>query len=166
MSYCPSCRSEYRAGIERCAPCEANLVETLAEPDADRGQRLREAVASGADSAVPIGRAAYADACQMVETLQHKGVDAMVFGDPASCGASGTCSHFLVMVLKDDAEAATMGLKAELRQLLEGEVAKGLDLDAEVDLDAEGAHICPACAESFEGAPEECPHCGLFLGAA
>ena len=34
MSYCPECRAEYQAGIEKCADCGAALVAEL--PDADQ----------------------------------------------------------------------------------------------------------------------------------
>ncbi|HLY73726.1 MAG TPA: hypothetical protein VKU80_06365, partial [Planctomycetota bacterium] len=33
MPFCPQCRSEYRAGFDRCADCGAGLVEQLAPAD-------------------------------------------------------------------------------------------------------------------------------------
>ena len=39
MPFCPSCRSEYVAGMTRCSDCDINLVETLPDslppPDFD-----------------------------------------------------------------------------------------------------------------------------------
>jgi hypothetical protein len=48
MPFCPSCRAEYRPGIERCADCGDELVETLAE-------RYEPPPSTGND--VPIARA-------------------------------------------------------------------------------------------------------------
>ncbi len=162
MSFCPKCQTEYRPGIERCAHCEVGLVEKLAD-EADHGEALRAAVQKG--EAAVVARMSYAEACQVVEQLHAGGVDAMVHGDPSSCGKGGQCSHYLVAVLPDEVPAARELLRAQFKQLLvESEVA--VDPDASVDLDAEGSHSCPACGAKFEGAPEECPECGLFLGAA
>ena len=164
MAFCPSCHAEYRAGIASCAPCGVPLVDALPEAGPERGDQLRAAVTSRSGEAVVLSRVSYTDACQMVETLHSQGVDALVHGDPASCDKGGTCSHFYVVVLKDDTDAALGVLKAEWRSLIDQADLKALGT-GEVDLDAEGAHACPACAATFEGAPQECPECGLFLGA-
>jgi hypothetical protein len=162
MPFCPTCRTEYRPGIAQCAHCQAALVEKLEADDADRAEALRDAVAKG--EAAAVARSNYAEACQVLELLHQGGVDAMVNGDPASCGKGGNCSHFFVHVLKDDVALAHQVLRADFKQLLaESEVA--VDPDAAVDLDAEGPHACPACGTKFEGTPQECPDCGLFIGA-
>ena len=71
-----------------------------------------------------------------------------------------------VTVLPEDAEEAVSILKSVHRGLVADMEDGSLDaLDAEVDLDAEGEKKCPACGASFEGSPEECPDCGLYLGA-
>ena len=33
--FCPSCKSEYREGIERCTTCEVDLVEKLVDEHVD-----------------------------------------------------------------------------------------------------------------------------------
>lgn len=165
MPYCPSCHAEYRDGIERCAHCELALVAQLPETDREKSDRLREAAGKG--EAARIARATYAEACQMVELLHTRGVDAMVVGDSESCGPGGHCSRFHVAVLPEDIEAAQDVLRDEFRRLVEvSEDCQGADPDALVDFDAEGQKACPACGASFEGTPEECPDCGLYLGAA
>jgi hypothetical protein len=164
MPFCPSCRSEYRAGIATCAHCEVPLVEALAEGEEDKAERLRQSVAQG-QGAKALSRATYAEACQMVEQLRGAGLDAMVTADPASCGKGGGCSQYFVQVLEEDAPSAVQLLREGWLRLLEG--AQGVarvDFEASVDLDAEGSHTCPACGGAFEGAPAECPECGLFLG--
>ncbi|MGI5862506.1 MAG: hypothetical protein ACOX6T_10680 [Myxococcales bacterium] len=165
MPFCPSCHSEYREGIERCAHCELELVAELPETDAQKSERLREL--ADKNEAAHIARASYAEACQMVELLQSRGVDAMVSGDPSSCGKGGHCAHFLVSVLPEDVRAAAAVLQDEFRKLVDAnEECQGANPDAVVDFDAEGAHACPACGTTFEGTKDECPECGLFLGAA
>jgi hypothetical protein len=164
MPFCPSCRSEYRPDIRACVHCEVDLVDALPEGTEDKAERLRLGVAKG-EGAKPISRASYAEACQMVEQLHGAGVDAMVSGDSASCGKGGGCSHFFVQVLEEDVRSAVQVLREDWRKLIEIEDGvERVDPEATVDLDSEGAKACPACGSAFQGAPEECPECGLFLG--
>ncbi|MFN7134443.1 MAG: hypothetical protein ACK4N5_20350, partial [Myxococcales bacterium] len=79
------------------------------------------------------------------------------------CGKGGQCSHYFVAVLPEDAADAAAALKAEWEALLDEEQRAAAG--GTVDLDAGGTHQCPACSASFEGTPEECPDCGLYLGA-
>ncbi len=165
MPFCPSCRSEYRPEIKECVHCEKELVEALPESDAAKGDRLRQAAAQG--EAATIMRATYPEACQVVEQLHTAGIDAMVTGDPDSCAKGGQCSHFFVALLKEDVPPAIELLRSEWRKLLDVQEGAVLaDPDAALDFDAEGEKACPACGTKFEGKPEECPECGLFLGAA
>jgi ferredoxin len=162
MPYCPACHAEFRPELTRCSSCNEALVEALPQEDETKAERLRQATAIG--EAAVISRTSYTEACQMVEQLQRAGLDAMVTGD-ASCGKSGSCASFMVAVLKEDAAAAVQRLRSEWRTLVETDAdCKHVDPDAAVDFDAEGAHVCPACGGAFEGAPQECPECGLFLG--
>ena len=165
--FCPQCRAEFREGFFKCPNCECDLVGALAEEE-DKSEKLRQLAASG--GAVRIARASYREAAQMVETIQHHGVDAMLTGDCEAAG--GGCKRgcggpqAYVTVLPEDAEEAVSILKSVHRGLVADMEDGSLDaLDAEVDLDAEGEKKCPACGASFEGSPEECPDCGLYLGA-
>ncbi|MDR0964941.1 MAG: hypothetical protein LBM75_00255 [Myxococcales bacterium] len=165
--YCPECQSEYREGVVRCAPCDCALVETLPEEtNEEKHERLRTAVAAG--EAIQIAKANYQEAARMIETIQARGVDAMLMGDDkAACApARGCCAQaFFVAVLPEDVEAAAKALRAAHRELVESHEEASLEaLDAMVDLDAEGEKVCPACGTSFEGTPQECPDCGLYLG--
>ena len=163
---CPECHSEYREGIERCAHCECALVEALPEAREDKQERLRQAVAAG--EAVQIAKARYREATQMVETIQAGGVDAMLMGDEkALCQPTRGCCGptFFVAVLPEDVEAAIEVLRAAHRALAASDDEVSLDaMEAMVDLDAEGEKRCPACGANFDGSPEECPDCGLYLG--
>ena len=164
MPFCPACRTEYREDVSSCVHCERPLVPDLPESDDLKAERLRQAVKE--EKASAILKAPYADACQMVEFLHSAGVDSMVIGDPKTCGKGGQCSHYFVAVLNEDVEVAAAALREEQKRLVDSDdECRGADLDAMVDLDAEGKKQCPACGEPFEGTPEECPECGLFLGA-
>jgi ferredoxin len=164
MPVCPMCRSEYRPDVQACVHCEVDLVDALPLSAEGKAERLRAAVATG-QGARPIGRASYLEACQMAEQLHGAGVDAMVTGDAHSCGKGGSCSHFFVQVLEEDVPSAAKVLRADWKKLVEAEEGlERVDVDAAVDLDGEGAHACPACGATFQGAPQECPECGLFLG--
>ena len=163
MPFCPSCRTEYRPGVTKCVHCDKDLVVALPEADAVKSERLRAAVKE--DKAARIFRAAYNESCQMVEFLQSQGLDSMVTGDPESCGKGNQCSHFFVSVLPEDVPAAAEIMRDEQKRLLDSDdECRGADLDAMVDLDAEGQKTCPACGFAFDGTPEECPDCGIFLG--
>ncbi len=164
MPFCPTCRAEYRPGVTACAHCEVSLVEGVPEASEDKAERLRQAVIRG-DGARPISRASYAEACQMVEQLHGASVDAMVAGDAATRGKGGSCSLYFVQVLEEDVSAAVEVLREDWKRLIDEEEGMGgIDPGASVDLDAEGTHACPACGAAFDGAPAECPECGLFLG--
>lgn len=164
MPYCPKCQAEYREGIARCAGCDVTLEAELPQGQAGKAEQLREVAGKG--EAASLMRASYADACQMVEVLQANGVDAMVTGDGKSCDQSGTCSHYFVSVLPEDVADAGAVLRAEFQRLAVADGELKPDLDAMVDFDAEGTHTCPACGAHFEGHPETCPECELFLGVA
>jgi hypothetical protein len=165
MPYCPDCRTEYRPDVLRCAHCEVELVAALPETDAHKDDRLRQALKEGEGKVAQISLPSYAEACQMVEFLSSKGVAALVSGDPEMCG-KGCAQKFFVAVLPEDAPEAGKVLRAEQKRLVESdEECRGADLDAVVDFDAEGEKKGPACGAAFEGTPEECPDCGIFLGA-
>lgn len=165
--FCPQCRSEFREGFFRCPNCECELVGELPDLE-DRSEKLRQLAASG--GAVRIARASYREAAQMVETIQSHGVDAMLTGDCDA--ATGCCKRgcggpqAYVTVLPEDVQDAAAILREVHRNLVADMEGGSLEaLDAEVDLDSEGEKTCPACGAKFEGSPEECPDCGLYLGA-
>ena len=163
MPFCPTCRTEYRPDVHRCVHCEQALVAELPDADEAKSERLREAV--NQEKAALLARASYSECCQMVEMLHSNGVDAMLTGDPASCGKTGNCSVFFVAVLPEDFQAAAQVMKAEWKKLVDSDQDfQRANPDAAVDFDSEGQKVCPASGCSFEGTPQECPECGLFLG--
>ena len=165
--FCPKCGSEYQPEIRSCPMCACELLETPPETEEKKYLRLKELVQSG--RAVLIAKAGIRDASRMAESLQASGVAAILTGD--SCGGGcgkGCCGgpQALVAVLPEEVSAAVGILRQAHRDLVAGMENGSLEaLDAEVNLDDEGEKSCHACGASFTGAPEECPDCGLYLGA-
>ena len=80
---------------------------------------------------------------------------------PEDC-TSGACSSFFLAVAKEQAEEAASLLDADWRSELSDEAQAAAA--TVIDFDAEEM-TCPACLTKFATGPEECPDCGLFLGA-
>lgn len=70
MPFCPKCEDEYRAGIERCADCGVELVETLKRPRGDEPHEQRWAEEAFADEK---DRAFFCPCC-WTEFLSERGV--------------------------------------------------------------------------------------------
>ena len=158
--FCPDCRSEYRAGIARCAHCEVDLVDTLPEERPLGIEGVEAAVADG--TALVVARGPLQAVNGMRDVLALSRVPTVVRADPASEDpTTGVATLFDVLVHPDDGEVAAGALAADFQGLITG---SGLDVgdEAVVDLDAGGEITCPACGTVFQG--EECPDCGLFLG--
>lgn len=158
--YCPECRSEYRAGYQECAHCHVPLVEVLPEPAPDAADELAALAEQG--GAAYVARAPYDEACRMEEALSTRGVAALVVGDPASL-VHGAHRFYLLAVRPVDVEQARKCLRAEFEQLIAREGLGGPHAEV-VDHDAGAPVTCPACGATFPPA-DECPDCGLFLGA-
>ena len=122
--FCPQCRAEYRAGVERCPDCDVALVERLPdeaeaeEPDA----KLVKVYATGEAAMIPV----------VQSLLEAAGIEYMAKGEEAQdlfgWGRLGTSYSYVVgpvefLVKEEDAETA--------RALIE-------DMSATVPEDAEG----------------------------
>jgi len=160
MPYCPECRSEYREGFETCSQCAVPLVASLPEMAPDSSDELAELAESG--EAAVVARAPYDEACRMQESLQERSVAALVVADPES-RRHGAFLQYFVAVRPGDLDLARRCLHAEFQALIEREGLAGPASDV-VDHDAGGPITCPACGATFPPA-NECPECGLFVGA-
>lgn len=166
--FCPKCGSEYRPEIQTCPQCACGLAATPPESEEEKYLRLKSLSKNG--RAVFIAKAGIRDASRMAESLQRNGIAAVLSSD--SCGPAG-CSRgccggpqVYVAVLPEEVPAAVDILRQAHRNLVAGMEDGSLEaLDAEVNLDADGEKSCPACGAAFTGSPEECPDCGLYLGA-
>lgn len=143
---CPDCGAEYFAYVKECSRC---MVELVASSEITGGAPRKKHPSEGL---VCIEDGSYERANELAWQLREKGFDATVLRAPyASCGGG-----FGVFVEQDIARDA-----ARYRDELIKQATAGLD-EAEAKLKA---GLCPACGAALMGSSEECPDCGLFVGA-
>lgn len=146
---CPDCGAEYFAYVKECNRCLSELVPA----EEMRGPAPSNAKRHPSDGLVCIEDGSYERANELAWQLREKGFDATVLRAPAaSCGGG-----FGVYVEQGIAREAAL-YRDELARKLNG----GLE-EAEAKL---RAGICPACGAALMGSSEECPDCGLFVGAS
>jgi hypothetical protein len=159
MPLCPLCQGEYREGFTRCESCGADLVDRLAQPEWQGLRRLEELLASGT-AALSAARG-MEDAQRDQELLHEAHIPCLLYANPGSVGKNGAPQLYHLAFLPEDVEPARLTLERRRKQMIERE---GLQAsDAVVDLEA-AELTCPACGFKFPKA-EECPDCGLYLGA-
>lgn len=154
--YCPSCRSEYRAGITTCQPCGVALVEAL--PEVDMIEEGDETAAVDTSGGTDAARAfTYDVASELVRDLEQVGIpsvlralDKALLRDPRP--------HYQVHVrLADQARAAAT---------LHARWLESARREAGAPLASTAIEQCPACGASVPLDAEECPDCGLTVGRA
>lgn len=150
--YCPTCKSEFRAGFERCEPCGVDLVASL---DEFESTEKVEARAEGV-----IGPVVHVDYCGYLQveeamraraTLREHGICARVSIRESPTGSVGPSSIDEAWLTIPQAAVAAA------RDILPA------DSDP-AEASGEPSTRCPACdAEVLEG-ESFCPDCGLGLG--
>ena len=145
---CPDCGAEYYSYVKECSRCRSELV-----PASEiRGGAAPSAKKHPSDGLVCIEDGSYERANELAWQLREKGFDATVLRAPAaSCGGG-----FGVFVEQSIARDAAL-----YRDSLLKKANAGLE-EAEAKL-RQG--ICPACGAALMGSSDECPDCGLFVGA-
>lgn len=164
--YCPSCRSEYRAGITDCHGCGVALVDALPE--------LRRAVRDD-DPTVAIG---LGDGT--LNVLEHEGkkVDlGRVFPLERAkelqsiverAGVPTLLRERAELVFPDRKPRFELHVHADDRQTAEELLREAWAALVEADVAATPASIeeCPACGANVPLDAEACPDCGLVVGRA
>ena len=159
MPFCPACHAEYRDGFSRCEPCGEPLVADLPETDSSAFERLEALLAK--DQAVLSDPRSLEDAQRDQELLREEGVPCLLWGNPKALGPSGAPLYYHLALLPEHVAPARDTLERRRRNMLELE--GGAVPEVVVDLAA--ANItCPGCGFTFPHA-DECPDCGLFVGA-
>ena len=96
MSFCPSCKCEYRPGFTRCSDCDIELVESLTEENSgepDRGELDLVELASFPD---PVQ-------AQMIQELLEANGIVSIFQSDFNAGAGAfTASPNALLVRKTD----------------------------------------------------------------
>jgi rubrerythrin len=159
MPICPVCNAEYREEFKRCANCEVDLVEGLAEGEDDKFERLEKAVAE--QKATLSEPRPLEDAQRDAELLREAKIHCLIWANEQLIGPTGVPLYYHLALLPEDVELAKQTLQARRAKML---AVEGLHSDAAVvDLSA-ATLTCPACGFVFPRA-DECPDCGLFVGA-
>ncbi len=164
MLVCPSCRSEYRAGFDRCKTCDVALVDpaSLEEEQAAFGAPREQL--EGKDKVIlPQGNLAAAR--EMESALLGGGFVCYVHAEEADMDValgSAAAIKYGVCVARDDVEAVGTFLKERFAGMIAEEGQGTFNTEA-VDLEAEVV-TCPACGHSGALVDGECPECGLMLG--
>ena len=158
MPFCPTCRSEYVANIEKCPHCDVALIAELTKTSLDeRGDMLALAVREG--GALVVSQGSFDAASELADSLLRAGIAAQVAKPPGTeCDhEQGPCTHYKVMILKDDTESAASALHEQYRDMVarEGTGAKLADMPSDA---------CPACGTPVPENAAECPDCGLAFG--
>jgi hypothetical protein len=81
MPFCPSCRYEYRSGIDRCPDCGEKLVDKLPDPETEEQERY---------DWVPLARLNSYDLAEMViEAMENEGIPVLSLSGAGHFGVTG-----------------------------------------------------------------------------
>lgn len=142
--YCPVCKDEFRAGFTRCASCNVDLVESLADlpqaPQPVQGGSTRTAVARMVDYC---GFFALDDARDARRQLKAAGI----LTEIAIRDVPGLDN--------DDEE---YWLRVEAAHI--AKVTKIIGFDPAADATGEDSFRCDSCGESVSAQENFCSHCG------
>lgn len=168
MPFCPSCRSEYRPGIQVCATCDSTaLVDALPEITAITDEDDTRAVAITDDQ----------DASRTVE-VEGRAIDLMrafalheareIAGNLESMGTVSQIRPLQGILFPGDQQRFEVHVRAADHANAEAHLIAAwkalIDADAEDVSAAVDAGTCPACGSDVPLKVEECPDCGLFVG--
>ena len=164
MPYCPSCRGEFRDEIEWCQACDAALVAELGPDyfDPETCASLLESRELAVAATGPL--LALKD---LRRELARDEVPCVIGPPPEQPGGGKSCSPKLgLYVAAEDVPRARLVLD----RLGDDDVVSGDESDVGEGSEGGGASVsgdaCPACGTRVSSPGiEECPECGLFLGA-
>ena len=161
--YCPLCMDEYRAEIEICGVCRAELKtgEEMIALGNEGNQRIdgRAGELTADDDLVSVRRGPLAEMKVYEKLLQNDKIGAILVGDESSCGKGCCPGSFDLVVRREEARDALLVIEGEIRRTAVIDNSGAENGDAVFDpLSAE--NTCPACGHSFSGGTE-CPDCGL-----
>lgn len=147
--YCPVCRDEYRAGFERCATCNVDLVASL-----DAAPRKRPEAAVLTEVAAEEGKVNFCgfvtldEARQARDQLREKKIpaDILLCEPPGAALAEPAREEYWIRVAPRHLKAV-----ADLIGYPEAPAAT----------DADDTFNCSACGATVKASDTECPGCGL-----
>lgn len=162
LMYCPQCNDEYRAGIEKCASCEVDLlngVEMLARLEGKSSVRNMEISAD--DQLVDIIKGQIINIKNLQSLLKSEGFPSIIAGDSNSCG-KGCCGggEVRLQIRADDVQGVMEVMAREhvhSTGLMDHDTSY---VDSVYNTDSVLA-TCPACGCQFATDTNSCPDCGL-----
>jgi hypothetical protein len=149
--FCPECKSEYRPGFTRCAPCDVDLIDSLSEASS---QAPASPAVGGA--APPAAVAAFVDYCGFLDLADAR-------AERDRLRSEGILAR---ISLRESPPGHLEGPVEEEAWLLVPReqvtrVATILGYDAaDAHADDEGAFQCNACGAAVGADDEQCPSCG------
>ena len=164
LKYCPQCRDEYRADIDRCASCQITLLtgpEMLEMVSGSQHVRnSRRGALTAEDDLVTIHKGPLADLKMLETAFQGENIGMLIVGDEGGCNKGCCPTSFFLQVRREDARAATMLVQEDFHQVTGLADYDTTHCDAVFNQDASHAN-CPACGFEFETSATTCPDCGL-----
>ncbi len=147
--FCPSCRSEYRAGVERCPTCEVFLVQSLDDAAGGAAPHAR------AQDHAPDPDLAHAIAVVGFLSLDEARGARRVLRD------AGIASEILIRESDDPAAAdgEECWIRVAPKHYRAAVALLGEEPEVESAPEAEGT-LCSACHGPVSEDAVECPHCG------
>ena len=149
--FCPTCRGEFRPGLEWCAGCDKALVDEQPDDDPFRSKDTMAALLDGQELEILV-TANQELLLQLQRKLAANRIATVISAESEEQRAMG---RFTLLCSTTDIEQARAFFGNEWEQSV---AAEGLE---EVVL---GSENCPACNSPVPATEEECPECGLFVG--
>ena len=153
MPFCPICQAEFRQGFTRCNACDVDLVDQL-EEEMDLSEENVKAAVEGKEL-VGVTRGPLDVVKETRDLLGAHRIASIIVDDEESAKIEGMPPRVVLVVPKDDIEAAALVLGSKFKKMVEEEGMETPDLKYE---------NCPACGTQVSEDTEECPECGLFVG--
>ena len=154
--FCPSCRSEFRPGIDFCRNCEVSLLNELPDQSIFHSSEAMATALEGRELR-PILVASHVELVKVQTQLGGHQIPSLLANEDGGDFQPGIASRFFLMVAEEDAQKAIQFVN---NSALEGFKREGLVEKLTLGNTSE----CPACASEVPASSEECPECGLFLG--
>ena len=165
LKYCPHCADEYRAEIQTCATCSAELltgVQMQAQLEACRQKKTQRSLEIFPDEPMTtIRKGPVMEMKQLQSFLLQQGIPSLATKEsPENCTKGCRGVELLLQVRTSDLHEVVTALEQEHRQ------TTGLsDHDTSLAGVVYNVHVeeatCPACGFRFSTRSATCPDCGL-----
>lgn len=168
LKYCPSCGDEYRADIERCTPCQVDLISGV-QKIALLGQTARNLASrsmdiTADDKLVTLRNGQIKDIKYFQKILAEQRIPSVIGGEADACrkGCRGG-PELSLQIRESDIEDAMRVLANDFKNSTALDSHDLSHVQAAFDPRAKTT-ACPACGLQFAPTTTTCPECGLCFG--